>query len=284
VYTTLANQHNTTQPTNAELSIDSTQQLFANFYGETTDLAVFGAGAAPAYAPSPAGAETPSDATESPVRLVFEVNETPDTRVHLGPANSYPVLVRGGGNRKLIDMVGRYAPLAWTPEAGCLACADQPLLCVSSAAGDADSLAHVPKVLLYVTVPEEAPFLEVLLEAFSAQAYPHARLHAHVYVAPSAASVKYRAQVDAWTAGPASSLAGVTLTDNEEVAPAQDLAAVLERVVADAFDHVFLLSATVFLENPQALAHLVSLNRQVCKFYDTHTKNSQGGYCRWWCR
>ncbi len=213
--------------------------------------------------PAPEGAETPREASDSPVRLVFEVNETPDTRVHLGPANSYPALVRGGGNRKLIDMVGRYAPLAWTPEAGCLACADHPTLCVPSASADAEALALVPKILLYVTVPEEAPFLEVLLESFSAQAYPHARLHAHVFVAPSVASSRHRAYVDAWTSGAASSFASVTVTDTVAVTPAQDLATVLERVAADSFDHVFLLSATVFLENEQALAHLVSLNRQV---------------------
>jgi hypothetical protein len=85
--------------------------------------------------------------------MPLEYGDIIDPRLYDPEHDVYPAVVRGNGNSRLLNSIGNYMPMSFSPSEGCLACK-----AYKQCYAEDDQL---PEVLLHLEVPEISPFLEV---------------------------------------------------------------------------------------------------------------------------
>ena len=149
-----------------------------------------------------------------------------DTRIYSARTHDFPCVLVGRGNTNLLNQIGNYVPLQWTPDGGCAGCKERRR-CLPSQGQDAtqppppsvppgsattpglsqlndldvldghaqeDEQAaaptdeHFPTVHVGMVIEGTSPFLSAFLKRFEEQAYPKSRQSLAVYIVASASS------------------------------------------------------------------------------------------------
>eukprot|EP00041_Stephanoeca_diplocostata_P020760 m.470870 g.470870 ORF g.470870 m.470870 type:complete len:901 (+) comp21656_c3_seq1:249-2951(+) len=188
-----------------------------------------------------------------------------DTRLFTNFASTFPVAVHGAGNTDLLDHIGDYAPLQWTPSTGCTSCiANAP--CTPS---ESDLAAgRVPHLLVVFHIEFASPFLDYVLEAFAQQDYPKSKMTLRFIVSDSPSATMYAATCQSWLDNLTTPYAGATVAmgnhSDAVLNASRDVltaTVVNNNVTVPAFDFAFFLSSNAFLNDSAVLNLLVHENR-----------------------
>ena len=169
-----------------------------------------------------------SELVEAGLRLDFTFRGENDTRIFNNASKETPCIFVGGGNTNVLNQIGNYVPLVWTPQQGCTSCSENrrclpPLAGVHGAGagndtkdnaihsdgssrcsagggggGDVrnndneekvnDNRAIYPAVHISIIVEGTSPFLATFLNRWEQQEYPKSRQTVSIYVVRGASS------------------------------------------------------------------------------------------------
>eukprot|EP00054_Salpingoeca_dolichothecata_P017824 m.108010 g.108010 ORF g.108010 m.108010 type:complete len:791 (-) comp22611_c0_seq1:108-2480(-) len=190
------------------------------------------------------------DLSAEEFKLVFEHNGHPDTRLLNVNTGSYPCVLRGAGNNQLLNQVGNYLPLAFSPETGCQRCKESTIVFKDNAR---------PLVSVGLTIEEDSPFLEQVIDKFGKLNYPQEQIDFTAGIISSPSSSRYESIVRNWAA-----TQGFRSFSVEHYENLADLtSASLAHSAEISAPYHLQMSSLVALNNKETLNHLISQNREV---------------------
>jgi hypothetical protein len=235
---------------------------------------------------------------EAGLSVEFTFRGENDTRIYSNRTHDMPCVLVGGGNTNVLNQIGNYVPLQWTPSDGCVGCNERkrclppfqlpstatppplPLLFADESINDASNLdldpvstsAPLGDDLLFPTVhvgmviEATSPFLAAFLRRFEQQAYPKSRQSLAVFVVTSPSSEhRYTPAVAEWIDRVGSQYHTTSITtksfdDVTEMEHCQHTLLAAEEADADFF---LRLSSHSMLNSTNALRDLIESNRSV---------------------
>eukprot|EP00040_Diaphanoeca_grandis_P032159 m.194393 g.194393 ORF g.194393 m.194393 type:complete len:1158 (-) comp32525_c1_seq3:46-3519(-) len=257
---------------NSTLATDGKYALFQNLAGFDTDLG------------------------SNELELHLNYRGQNDTRIRNAYFNTWPGIIYGAGNQLLLDQIGNYVPLSWSPfvqpihnrwtfDCSCWAgicgknCSSGQIL--TSGASEAElcdnddtatclSSAHTstsrtaPLIVVTIMVGTNAPFFDYMLEGLETQNYPKDRIHIDMYVFERVFGSGPKPQtftriLEVWCNKVESAYASFTLANFTNVSWAVNES--LRHAAAVDADRWLFMTNAVVLNNSATLRHLVHQNK-----------------------
>nr|XP_018912305.1 PREDICTED: procollagen-lysine,2-oxoglutarate 5-dioxygenase 3 isoform X1 [Bemisia tabaci] len=164
-----------------------------------------------------------------------------------------PLIVQGNGKSKhLLNTLGNYLPNKWTPQAGCLTCAENKI--------DLSSLKpkNYPRVLLGVFIDKPTPFIEEFLAKVTALDYPPKKVSLFLYN-----NVSYHEEIVKSFIEKSDYLHIKTINPEDDIPYEDALSAAVEYCLQKSCDYYFMIQSEAHLDNADTLKLLIEQNKTI---------------------